>query len=44
MTVTIIQGLGKECNKKKQIIVEMLVAMCHSEISDWVLNPQAYLH
>jgi hypothetical protein len=24
--------------------VEMLVAMCHSEISDWVLNPQAYLH
>jgi hypothetical protein len=80
MTITIIQRLWKEGNKKKNLswgcfwpqgcerkaatiifycehacghmavkerqkfIVKVLVTMWHSEISDCVLSPQAYLH
>jgi hypothetical protein len=44
MIVTIIQGLWREGIKKKKIIVKVLVATWRSEISNCVLNPQAYLH
>jgi hypothetical protein len=43
----IIQVLWKEGNKKKKILYVESVwndATWHSEISDCVLSPQAYLH
>jgi hypothetical protein len=45
MKVLVAIGLWKEGNKNNFfIIVKLLAATWHSEISDYVLNLQAYLH
>jgi hypothetical protein len=43
---TIIQVLWKKGNKKKTLYFESVWndATWHSEISDYILSPQAYLH